>query len=359
MTILDQNYFDLALLILSSLFVGFIVTPVSIWFAKKLDIIDYPGRTTHQIHKKPTPRAGGIAIMLSLLIMILLNQLWDHAEILWVFIPAGVIFSFGLWDDKHGMDAPTKFIGQLLAVTILIFFDVRVKFLENQSFFIQLNGTLAYWTDILITYFWVVGITNAFNMVDSMDGLAIGLCQIISAFFLFLSMVSGQSSLAYFSAIIFGISFSAAFYNRRPAKMFLGDSGAQSLGFMLAAAAIIYHPKAFSQTSSWFSPIMFFSVPIFDTSLVTISRLLRGLPFYKANLDHTYHRLVALGWDQNRAVAIMQIGGVVFGLVSICVVYLPPFIANVIFAIWIIVFMVLIYLLEKTFTAYNPDKKNS
>ena len=355
MTILDQNYFDLALLILSSIFIGFVITPVSIWFAKKLDIIDYPGRTAHQIHQKPTPRAGGIAIMLSLLVMILLNQLWDHVEILWIFVPAVVVFSFGIRDDKYGMDAPTKLSGQLLAVTVLIFFDVRVRFLESQSFFIQLNGTLAYWADIFITYFWMVGITNAFNMVDSMDGLAIGLCQIIGAFFLFLSMVSGQSSLAYLSAIIFGVSFSVAFYNRRPAKMFLGDSGAQSLGFILAAAAIVYHPKALSQASSWFSPIMFFSVPIFDTSLVTISRMLRGLPFYKANLDHTYHRLVALGWDQNRAVAIMQIGGVVFGLVSICVVYLPPVAANVIFTIWIIVFVALIYLLEKTFTAYNPN----
>ena len=358
MTILDQNYFDLALLILSSLFVGFIITPASIWFAKKLDIIDYPGRTTHQIHKRPTPRAGGIAIMFSLLIMILWNQLWDQAEILWIFIPAVVIFSFGLWDDKRGMDASAKLVGQLLAVTILVFFDVRVKFMENQSFFIQLNGTLAYWVDIFITYLWMVGITNAFNMVDSMDGLAIGLSQSISAFFLFLSMVSGQASLAYFSAIIFGISLSAAFYNRRPAKMFLGDSGAQSLGFMLAAAAIIYHPKAFSQASSWFSPIMFFSVPIFDTSLVTISRILRGLPFYKANLDHTYHRLVALGWDQNRAVALMQIGGIVFGLMSICVVYLSPFIANMVFVIWMIVFAAMIYLLEKNFSTYDLILKN-
>jgi len=297
--------------------------------------------------------------MLSLSVMILLNRLWHHVEILWIFIPAIVIFSFGLWDDKHGMEAPVKLVGQLLAITILMFFDVRVKFLESSSFFIQLNGTLAYWADIFITYLWMVGITNAFNMVDSMDGLAIGLCEIISAFFFFLSMVSGQSSLAYFSAIIFGVSLSAAFYNRRPAKMFLGDSGAQGLGFMLAAAAIIYHPKVFSQASSWFSPIMFFSVPIFDTSLVTISRMLRGLPFYKANLDHTYHRLVALGWDQNRAVAIMQIGGIVFGLVSICVIYLPPFTANMIFVIWIIIFVALIYLLERTFTTFNPNQKNS
>ena len=353
MTILDQNYFDIALLILSSLFIGFIITPASIWLAKKLDIIDYPGRSAHHIHKKPTPRAGGISIMLSLLVMILLNRLWDHTEILQIFLPATAIFSFGLWDDKKGMNALTKLIGQLMAVTILIFFDVRVKFLENQSFFIQLNGTLAYWVDVFVTYLWMVGITNAFNMVDSMDGLAIGLCQIISAFFLFLSMVSGQSYLVYFSAIIFGISLGVAFFNRQPAKTFLGDSGAQSLGFMLAAIAIIYHPEAYSQASSWFAPIMFFSVPIFDTCLVTISRLLRGLPFYKANLDHTYHRLVTLGWNQNRAVALMQTGGIVFGLVSICVVYLPPFTANVVFAFWIIAFIVMIYFLEKTFTPNN------
>lgn len=356
--ILDQNYFDLVLLILFSLFIGLIITPASIWLAKKMDIIDYPGGSAHHIHLKPTPRAGGIAIMLSILVMILFNRLWGHAEILHIFLPAIVIFSFGLWDDKHGMNAITKLIGQIIAVTILIFLDVRVKFLENQTFFIQLDSTLAYWVDVFITYLWMVGITNAFNMVDSMDGLAIGLCQTISAFFLFISLVSGQSSLVYFSAIIFGISWGLAFFNRQPAKTFLGDSGAQSIGFILAAIAIIYHPNAISQASTWFAPILFFSVPIFDTSLVTISRMLRGQPFYKANLDHTYHRLVALGWDQNRAVALMQIAGVVFGFASISVVYLPPFSANVIFALWTIVFIGLIYFLERKFTPDNPDQRN-
>ena len=129
MMILDQNYFDLALLIICSLFISLIITPASIWLAKKMGIIDYPGRSAHHIHLKPTPRAGGIAIMLSILVMILFNRLWGHAEILHIFLPAIVIFSFGLWDDKHGMNAITKLIGQIVAVTILIFLDVRVNFL--------------------------------------------------------------------------------------------------------------------------------------------------------------------------------------------------------------------------------------
>ncbi|MCD6355981.1 MAG: undecaprenyl/decaprenyl-phosphate alpha-N-acetylglucosaminyl 1-phosphate transferase, partial [Anaerolineaceae bacterium] len=318
--------------------------------AKKLDIIDYPSRSTHSIHTKPTPRAGGMAIIASILVMTLLNKLWDQVEIIPIILSVLVIFTFGIWDDKKGLNARTKLIGQLIAVTILVYFDVRVKFLEGRNFFIQLNTPIDYWLDVFITYFWVVGITNAYNMVDSMDGLAIGLARIASAFFLFLSIISEQASLVYLCAIIFGINWGVTFFNEYPAKTFLGDSGSQSIGFILAAIAIAYQPQGFNQQSSWFSPIMFFSVPIFDTSLVTISRSLSGLPFYRAHLDHTYHRLIALGWDRNRAVGIMQICAVIFSLAAVCVVYLPSLPANLVFILWLAIFAILIFLLEKTFT---------
>ena len=350
---LGQSYLDLAWLILISIIISLSIVPASIWVAKKVDIIDYPDRSSHSIHKKPIPRAGGIALLFSFILIIALNGFENFDGIINILLPAFIILSFGLWDDKYGMDAPIKLVGQLIAATILIFLNVRVMFLENADFFIQLNPTIAYGLDVLITYFWVIGITNSFNMVDSMDGLAIGLCQIISVFFLLLSMVAGQVLLSRLSAIIFGFSQGFSFHNRQPAKTFLGDSGAQSLGFILAAIAISYHPRAYSQASSWFAPVLFFSVPVFDTTLVTISRLRRGLPFYKANLDHTYHRLIKIGWNQNRAVEIMHLSSVVFCLAAVCSFYLSPSIANIIFLLWLVVFTVLIVVLEKLFFKVN------
>jgi UDP-GlcNAc:undecaprenyl-phosphate GlcNAc-1-phosphate transferase len=229
------------------------MTRISLWIAKKLEIIDYPGRTAHNIHRKPIPRAGGIAILLSLSVLVIANRLWSYPEVIKILLPSLMVFAFGLWDDKHGMKALIKLFGQLLAVTVLVLFDVRVEFLEKPGFFIHLDSNLAYWADICITYFWVIGLTNAFNIVDSIDGLGIGLTQIYSAFFLFLSMISNQVSLIYISAIIFGISWGVSFYNRRPAKIFLGDSGDQVLGFILAATAIIYSPITDIQSSSWFT----------------------------------------------------------------------------------------------------------
>jgi len=336
--ILDKNYFDLAVLIFFSLAVSLAATPAAIWIARKLDIIDYPGRTAHQIHQKPTPRAGGIALALALIIMFLANRLWIYPEIIQIMLPAIVIFAFGLWDDKFGMNAPVKLIGQLIATTILILLGVRVQFLENPQFFIRLNPNLAFALNILITYLWMVGITNATNMVDSMDGLAVGLCQIISAFLTILAMISAQAFLVILSAILFGVTWGIGFYNRQPARTFLGDSGAQTLGFLLAASALIYHPRSPSQASSWFAPILFFSVPIFDTTLVTISRLLKGQPFYKANLDHTYHRLIERGWDASRAVGALHLAGMFAGLLATCAMYLDALRANAIFALWALVF---------------------
>ena len=342
MAILDENYFDLAVLIFASILAGLAAAPAGIWIARRLDIIDYPGRTAHQIHHKPTPRAGGIALMLALLVMGLANRLWVYPEIIQIILPAIIVFAFGLWDDKFGMNAPVKLIGQLVAVTLLILLGLRVQFLENPQFFFRLDQPLAYSLNILITYVWMVGITNATNMVDSMDGLAIGLCQIISAFFIILAMISGQAFLVIFSAILFGLAWGVGFFNRQPAKTFLGDSGAQALGFILAAAALIYHPRSPSQASSWFGPILFFSVPIFDTTLVTISRALKRQPFYKASLDHTHHRLVEKGWDASRAVGALHLAGMFGGLLATCAMYLPPVYSNMIFLFWLVLGGVLI-----------------
>jgi UDP-GlcNAc:undecaprenyl-phosphate GlcNAc-1-phosphate transferase len=346
---MNTIYIKAGLIFISSLVLALILTPVSIWMARKAQILDYPGKTGHTIHKNVVPKAGGMALIISICVISFLFGFLKYHPFIIIFLAALVIFVFGLWDDRFSMTAPVKLIGQLSAVIFLVANGIRVQFFENPQFFINLNPVISFWIDILITFFWIIAITNAFNLIDSMDGLALGLAQIITAFFIFSAIISGQQFLLLISIALFGINLGIYFYNRFPAKTFLGDSGAQTLGFILSAIAIIYSPRAESQSSTWFIPIIVFGVPIFDTTLVTVSRILKGSPFYKANLDHTYHRLVDLGWKKNQAVTAIHITAILCALLAALCVNIKPLEANILFAVWIIIFLSMIIFLEKKF----------
>jgi UDP-GlcNAc:undecaprenyl-phosphate/decaprenyl-phosphate GlcNAc-1-phosphate transferase len=346
---MEINYIRAGLIFISSLLFALLLTPISIWLAKKAQILDYPGKTSHTIHKNVVPKAGGIALVVCLSIISILFGFSNYRTIIVIFLGAFVIFLFGIWDDRFSMSAPIKLVGQLCAVTFLVMNGIRVQFFENREFFINLMPIVSLWIDILITYFWIIAITNAFNLVDSMDGLALGLAEIITVFFIFSAFISGQQILLLISSALFGVNLGIFFFNRFPAKTFLGDSGAQTLGFILSAIAIIYSPRAESQSSTWFIPIIVFGVPIFDTTLVTITRAIKGIPFYKANLDHTYHRLVGLGWKKNYAVTVIHVTAIVCGLVAALCVNIKPLGANILFAFWMLIFISLIIYLEKKF----------
>jgi UDP-GlcNAc:undecaprenyl-phosphate GlcNAc-1-phosphate transferase len=184
-----------------------------------------------------------------------------------------------------------------------------------------------------VTYLWIVGVTNAFNLVDSMDNLAVGISGLGFAFFALASSASDQLSLTILSSILAGICVVLYFFNKSPAMLFLGDSGAQMMGFFLATVGILYTPLTNVQLSSWFVPIMLVAVPIFDTCLVTFSRLFHKKTIYKARLDHTYHRLTALGIHPGRAVAIMHITCLMINCLAFIAVNLPPFWANLVFVL--------------------------
>ncbi len=191
--------------------------------------------------------------------------------------------------------------------------------------------------DWLVTFLWVVGITNAFNFVDSMAGLAVGLGGMAAAFFMLVTMDAGQLVLSNHSALILGACIGLFIFNSPPARLFIGDSGAQTLGFILAVLAIAYQPQDANQSSSWVVPIMLLGVPIFDMVLVVISRLRRGKPIYAASRDHTFHRLLALGWTSNRAVLTMQVVSLLLGCLAFVILTRPPILANGIFAAVLIV----------------------
>ncbi|MEJ2598472.1 MAG: MraY family glycosyltransferase [Anaerolineales bacterium] len=192
-----------------------------------------------------------------------------------------------------------------------------------------------------------MGITNAFNFVDSMDGLAVGLGGLAAAFFMIVTLDAHQPLLSRHSALIFGACIGLYLFNSPPAMLFLGDSGSQILGFSLSALAIAYSPQGANQSSSWFVPILLLGIPIFDTVLVVFSRMRRRRPIYGASRDHTYHRLLNLGLGSFRSVVIMQVAGLTLSCLAFILLTQPPLTANIGFGAVLAISLVTILWLDK------------
>ena len=312
------------------------VTPIAIRVATHFQLIDQPNSSPHKIHRNPIPKAGGLALGLAVISINLLSGNMASEAIRAILLASGIIFLFGLLDDAYRLSPGWKLIGQILGTVILI----------SQGVHIRMLGSLTV-LNMALTLIWMIGITNAFNLVDSMDGLAVGLAAIASAFFMLVTLDAGQPPLSLLSAVILGSSIGLMYFNTLPAHTFLGDSGAQFLGFILAALAIDYTPPGLPQPSSWFVPIMLLSVPIFDTSLVVLSRLRQRKAVYQAGLDHTYHRLVNLGLPSSRAVLTMHLSAIVSGCLAFMALPLPPLWANLIFISALLTGLIVLFWLEK------------
>jgi UDP-GlcNAc:undecaprenyl-phosphate GlcNAc-1-phosphate transferase len=315
--------------------------------ATRLNIMDVPGSAPHKIHARPTPLAGGLLLISTLLAVTFVFPRWLNSEIKAVLAGAVVIFAFGLWDDKKGLSAAPKLLGQVTASIILIAAGVQVYFMTIFSTAGYITPALAQILNILITLFWITGITNALNMIDSMDGIAAGLGVIASAFFMGASQFAGQPQVAFWSAVLCGISLGLYFWNKTAAKFFLGDSGAQTIGFLLACLGILYNPLDRNPESSWIVPIMLLGVPIFDTSLVVLSRIRRKQPVGTGRRDHTYHRLIAMGFSPHLAVFTVHAAALTVGGLALWSLYLPPFLALTFFLLALFSGLIILLWLEK------------
>ena len=336
----STNSLTLIIALAAAITTSFIAVPLCL----PLGLIDQPGAAPHKQHTRPTPLAGGLVIGMSLSIIFFFYPGLLTGKMLGAIISASIILLFGLWDDRDGLSASIKFFGQFLAAGIAIYSGIRIEILSESTFrgsFIPvhlLNG--------ILTLFWLVGITNAFNLIDSMDGIVAGLSTLAGTFYIFVTSVSGQNELTNWAAVITGISMALYFWNSPPARYFLGDSGAQTLGFLLAVIALLYNPVNKNQASSWFAPILILGVPIFDTSLVVFSRLRRKIPPFEGNRDHTYHRLVRAGMNSARAVSLLHIIALALDCVALFTLSQNPLIANIIFCFCLIIGAVLIYIFD-------------
>lgn len=327
-----QNIFFIFECLLASLLVSVVLSWTGIRFTRRIGLLDRPGSARHKLHDTPVPIAGGAALLLTVLVCGWLFGIFHRPELRITLIASLPVFIFGLWDDFKSIPPHLKLLGQLIAAVLLISLGIYIQVFETiAEVFYFTSGSIYVYLDWLITVLWVVGMTNAFNFVDSMDGLAVGIGGMAASFFMLVTLDSGQFWLAQYSTLIIGACLGLYFFNAPPAMLFLGDSGAQLLGFLLAVLGILYAPQDANQASTWFVPILLLSIPIFDAALVVISRLRRGRPVYTAALDHTYHRLLRLGLHSNRAVLVMHVISLALGCLGFICLVQPPLIANLIF----------------------------
>lgn len=278
-------------------------TPLIIKLANYKGWVVYP--RDDRWHKKPTALMGGIGIFIAFNIAFFLTT---TATINWTILAAFcLMFLVGLVDDLKEVKPVIKMLSQIVCSFILIF---------NGFYF---GGNLLGWFGIPLTFIWVIGITNAINLLDNMDGLAGGISAIVAIIAGTLAIITNQYGLAVIAFALAGATVGFLFYNFKPAKIFMGDSGSLFLGFALAYLSVSVQSKLGSSSAILvlLIPISLMAIPIMDTTLVTIKRLAAGRRIDQGGRDHTSHRLVALGLSEKKAVLILYLISALWGVLCI------------------------------------------
>lgn len=334
---MQEGLADLFPLMLAATLGALILAPIFTAGAVRLGLVDVPGSAPHKRHATATPLAGGPVLAGAIGVTYALLRPEIDPLVQGILLGGLAMLVWGVLDDRFDLRPQVKILGQVGAAAIALGFGIQVRITQH------------FWIDLALTMLWMVGLINALNFVDSMDGLALGLSSIALAIFLLATLDAKQPALAALSAAMLGGTVGLYFYNATPARLFLGDSGAQLLGFMLAAIGIAYVPAGagLPQGVTWFTPILVLGVPIFDTTLVVFSRLRHQRPVYRAHSDHTYHRLVAMGMHPSRSVLTMQLAAIVLGLAALIALSLSVLLANLLFGLIVLCGLVSIGLLER------------
>ncbi len=292
------------ILFLGALTLAIALTPVSKWLAPHLGVIDKP--SARKIHLLPVPRMGGVAIVMAVMVaLIFLRSQMEIQQLVAILFGAAFMSFLGLMDDRFTLSAYVRLVAQVVAGISVWAAGVRVQLFSFPML------------DAALTVFWIVGVTNAMNFLDNMDGLSAGVSAIVSAFFLVLAVQNGQILVGMLSAVLLGACTGFLFWNLNPASVFMGDSGSMFLGFLLACVAIKLRFVGQTINVSWMVPLIVMALPVFDTTLVFISRLRRGKnPLTTPGRDHTSHRIAAHGFTHREAVLILYLVCAALGITA-------------------------------------------
>ncbi len=322
------------LIFVTALLFSVLGTPLARRLALATGIVDLPGH--RKVHHEPTPLLGGAAIYGAFVVALLLfGGRAEVRQMISIVLGATSISLIGVVDDARGVRPSLKLLAQLGAAALVVVSGLRVQIFPWE----MLN--------IAVSLLWIVAITNALNLLDNMDGLSGGIAAIAAAHFLLLAALNGQYLVGVLSAALLGACIGFLRYNFNPASIFMGDTGSLFIGFILAAVAIkLRFANTFVVT--WMVPPVVLLVPLFDTALVIVSRLRRGLnPFTTPGKDHLSHRLVGLGFTRREAVLICWLIASSAGMIAVFLTEAPVGGAYLLAAILILAGIYAIWRLER------------
>ena len=316
MLISNLEYF--LLFVITYVIVG-VLTPVMRKIAINKKILDQP-TSFHKSHTKAVPYLGGVAIIIGVVIVSYTALIFSNftGSNFWlatsVLVPAFAMGLVGLLDDIRNLSPLPRFIAQSVAGLIVA---AVLVFTKNVA-----NPTGSTFLDILLTIVWVIGICNAINFFDNIDGGAAGTVAISSIFLTFLSIESGQYFVAALSIVMAGATLGFLIWNRTPARIYMGDAGSLFLGVLLATLSIRLEPTTETTIASFAIPVMLLAIPILDTSIAVISRLQRRVSPFLGGKDHLSHRLVRFGVTRKMTAVVLWSLSLLFGLIAVLVTYI-------------------------------------
>lgn len=342
---------------------SYVSTPLVIKFAIKNDLIDNPNKDDRRVHKKPVPRVGGLAMVFSMLISLILvfilsfvfKEIVLDLRMIGYLLGATVIATMGFIDDIKDIKAKYKFVFQMVAATIVYVFGisiigVKIPFIYNHLIDF---GVFAY----PITVLWILGITNAVNLIDGLDGLAAGISSIAATSLLLIFIATGAPIEAIIiTLILVGATLGFLPYNFNPAKTFMGDVGANFLGFTLATVAILGSAKGYT-IFAIVAPIIVLGVPIFDMLFAIVRRLLKGQGIMTADKDHIHHRLLRSGLSHKQVVLALYIATSILGIIAVAIAKVA------IWQIMLLILSIIAFVLAGWFNSklkkLEPSRENS
>ena len=310
----QESYLKLLLAFSAAALLAFLLTPPVKILAGRIGAVDVP-KDERRMHKTPIPRLGGLAIFLAFLLTTLVFcELTESLR--GTLMGCVIIVVLGMVDDVCALPAKPKFVVQILAALIPVMHGVRVEIVTNFNVFSYDPYMKIGIYSIPLTIIWIVGMTNAVNFIDGLDGLAVGVSSIGTFSILAIAILVSEYDIALLAAILCGACIGFFPYNLNPAKIFMGDTGATFLGFILASLSIQGLFKMYA-VISFFIPFLIFGLPIFDTAFAMLRRMLSGRSPMEADRGHLHHRLIDMGFSQKQAVAIMYVVSAILGLSAV------------------------------------------
>lgn len=291
-----------------------LATPPVKRFAERLGVMDVPG-DRRRVHSRPVPRLGGLAIFLGLTASLLLFEA-PGRRLSGLLAGAALIAAMGAADDRAGLNAWVKLAVQCLAAAVAIRSGIVFHAVSHPVVFSDSTTIPVGFLSVPLTLLWIVGCTNAVNLIDGLDGLAVGVSGISSSTMLLVSVFVSDPETAVLMAAVTGACLGFMPYNACPAQIFMGDAGSQLLGYVLACASVLGMFK-FHTALAFLTPLLALGVPLTDTVSAFFRRVLHGQSPFQADRKHLHHRLLDMGLDQKQAVALLYCVSAALGLIAV------------------------------------------